>query len=68
MLRLTLILSLLAAPVLAQDPGAAAREAQDEEQDPEHRGEEAEKAGKMFKFENNRTEDILVDFIEDRLM
>ena len=27
MLRLTLILSLLAAPVLAQDPGAAAREA-----------------------------------------
>lgn len=28
----------------------------------------AEKGGKMFKFNNNRTEDILIDFIEQKLM
>ena len=28
----------------------------------------AEKGGKMFKFNNNRTEDILIDFIEEKLM
>ena len=28
----------------------------------------AENGGKMFKFNNNRTEDVLVDFINEKLM